>query len=143
MIEQVMTATPHQTFAHVKSVLTKNKGNCLPVVGPDLEPVGIITATDLLGDHAENQPISQFMSKKVFTIPSTSDVSLAARIMRKHHIHHVVVTDKNAVVGMISAYDLLQLVEDHRFVMKNPPDVSQKKKGGQRRKELLSETGDS
>lgn len=139
MTAQVMTATPHQTFAHVKSVLNRNQGSCLPVVGPNREPVGIITASDLLGQHPDNQPISKFMSTKIFTVPSTSDVSLAARIMRKHHIHHVIVTEKNEVVGLVSAYDLLQLVEDHRFVVKNPPDVSSKKKGGRRRQELMSE----
>ncbi len=44
----------------------------------------------------------------------------------------VVVTEENKVVGLVSSFDLLRLVEDHRFVMKNPPTES-KKKGGQRR----------
>ena len=133
MAAQVMTATPHQTFDHVKSVLASNRGSCLPVVGPQEEPLGIVTANDLLGGHAGNSTVSSFMTKKVYTIPENSDVSLAARIMRNHHIHHVVVTRKQAVCGIISSFDLLKLVEDHRFVMKNAPDISQKKKGGKRR----------
>lgn len=139
MVNQVMTATPHQTYAHVKDVLAKHRASCLPVVGPEGEPVGIITASDLLVEHADATPISKFMSTKVYTVPEYSDVSLAARIMRNHHIHHVVVTNEQKLVGIISSFDLLELVEDHRFVMKNAPDVSKKKKGGKRRKEELSE----
>ncbi|MGI9519371.1 MAG: CBS domain-containing protein [Pirellulaceae bacterium] len=143
MISQVMTATPHQTFGHVKSVLSSNRGSCLPVVNSDGEPVGMVTASDLLDDHSDNTPISTFMTEKIYTVPEYGDVSLAARIMRNHKIHHVVVTDKQKVVGIISSFDLLQLVEDKRFVMKNAPDVSQKKKGGKRRKEeVIGETMD-
>ena len=36
----------------------------------------------------------------------------------------------NTSVGILSAFDLLKLVEDHRFTMKNPPTRS--KKGNQR-----------
>jgi signal-transduction protein with cAMP-binding, CBS, and nucleotidyltransferase domain len=47
--------------------------------------------------------------------------------MRNHKIHHVIVTHEHHVVGVISAFDLLKLVEDHRFVAKNPPTASERK----------------
>lgn len=133
MISPVMTATPHQTFSHVKKVLRENRASCLPVVNTDGEPVGIISSSDLLHDRADGSPVSDFMTKKVFTVPQYGDVSLAARIMRNHRIHHVIVTHEKKAIGMISSYDLLKLVEDHRFAMKNPPGES--KKTGGRRKE--------
>ena len=71
------------------------------------------------------------MNANVYTVPQYADASLAARIMRNHGIHHVVVTHEKKVVGIISSFDLLRLVEEHRFVMKNAPDVS--KKGGKRK----------
>ena len=51
--------------------------------------------------------------------------------MRNHNIHRVVVTHEKQVVGMLSAFDLLKLVEDHRYVAKNAPTQS-KRKGGKR-----------
>ena len=77
------------------------------------------------------------MSDGVFTVPQYSDVSLAARMMRNHKIHHVVVTHEKLVVGLISSYDLLKLVEDHRFAMKNPPGESKQKGGKRRQKEVI------
>jgi signal-transduction protein with cAMP-binding, CBS, and nucleotidyltransferase domain len=58
-------------------------------------------------------------------------VSTAARIMRNHKIHRVVVTHEHQVAGVLSAFDLLKLVEDHRFVAKNAPTVP--KRGGSKR----------
>jgi signal-transduction protein with cAMP-binding, CBS, and nucleotidyltransferase domain len=49
--------------------------------------------------------------------------------MRSHHVHHVLVTNEKQVVGIIRSFDRLKLVEDHRLVTKNPPDVSKQKKG--------------
>lgn len=135
MIEKVMTATPHQTLGHVREVMSVHAVSCMPVVGPDGEPLGIVTTTDLLDcDHSESAPLSGVMSKGVYTVPQYSDPSMAARIMRNHHVHHVLVTHEGQLVGIVSSFDLLRLVEDHRFTMKNAPTTS-KKHGGKRRKE--------
>ena len=45
--------------------------------------------------------------------------------------HHVVVTEHKVVVGIVSAYDLLQLVEDRRFTAKQGPTAS-RRPGGRR-----------
>lgn len=127
MVRQVMTATPHQSAEHVRKVMAEHVGSCIPVVNSDGEPVGVVSATDFLEEHAAATPVSHFMSEKVYTVPQYADASLAARIMRNRKIHHVVVTHEKKVVGMISSFDLLKLVEEHRFVMKNAPGVSQKR----------------
>jgi CBS domain-containing protein len=142
MVDQVMTTTPHQTISHVRQVMRDNSVSCMPVVDSNGEPVGIVTSTDLLQDHPDGKPISQIIGDKVFTVPRYGDVSLAARMMRNHKIHHVVVTDEKKVVGLVSSYDLLKLVENHRFVMKNAPTIP-KKGGGKRRKdEVLGSSDD-
>lgn len=132
MTEKVMTATPHQTVGHVREVMRTHSISCMPVVGPDGAPVGIVTSTDVLRADKEGTPISAIMTEKVYTVPQYSDVSLAARMMRNHKIHHVLVTHEGQLAGLISSFDLLRLVEDHRFVMKNAPTVS--KHGGKRKK---------
>ena len=100
--------------------MQRNRIQAVPVVGPDDEAVGIVTATDLIEDPKESSPVSQIMTERVYKVPAYNDVSVAARVMRKHRIHHVVVTHEQKVVGIISSFDLLRLVEDKRFEMKNP-----------------------
>ena len=80
------------------------------MVDSDGVAVGIVTATDLLDDHNEGTPISKFMSTRVYTVPRYDQPHIAARVMRNHHIHHVVVTEDKKVVGMVSSFDLLRLI---------------------------------
>lgn len=130
MHKSVVTTVPHKSLGHVKEIMAKNNISSVPVVNTDNEVVGIITTSDLAKGHDDNTPISHIMPEHVYSVPAYNDVHIAARIMRNHHIHHVVVTHENEIVGVVSSFDLLELVEDHRFVMKNPPTKS--KKGNQR-----------
>ena len=127
MVKSVVTTMPHKSIGHAQSIMSKNNIKSVPVVDGDNEIKGIITSTDLLEDHSNSSPVSTVMHTKVYTIPAYSDVTIAARMMRNHGINHLVVAEEQKIVGVLSAHDLLKLVEDHRFVMKNPPTPSKKK----------------
>ena len=131
MSASVVTAQPHQSVEHVRDMLEKNHIGLAPVVDSDDHPVGVISVTDLAHDLKPGTPIKTIMTDKIYTVPQYDDVSIAARVMRNHQIHHVIVTDEQKVVGVLSAFDMLKLVEDHRFVAKNAPTPS-KRKGSKR-----------
>jgi CBS domain-containing protein len=120
MAKRVITAEPHHTVARVRGLMQRNRILAVPVVGPEGEAVGVVTATDMLGDLNDQSPINHVMTKRVYKVPAYNDVSVAARVMRKHRIHHVIVTHEQRVVGIISSFDLLRLVEDRHFEVKNP-----------------------
>ena len=115
---------------HAAKLMRSHRVSALPVVGPDDVALGIITAADLLEDRSETSPVSSFMSQPALTVPASEGPHVAARIMRNHHLHHVVVVDHHKVVGMVSAFDLLALVEDHRYTAKQAPTPS--KRGSRR-----------
>ena len=127
MSDAVVTAEPHQSVEHVRKMLDRNNISSVPVVDTNDQPVGVVSATDLAHDLKGGSPISTIMTEKVYVVPKYEDVSTAARVMRNHKIHHVVVTHEKKVVGVLSAFDLLKLVEDHRYVAKNPPTKSSRK----------------
>lgn len=131
MTASVVTAEPHHSVEHVRKLLDNNKISAVPVVDSNGKPVGIVSLTDLAHDLKLGSPISNVMTEKVYTVPQYDDTSIAARVMRNHGIHRVVVTHEQKVVGMLSAFDLLKLVESHRYVEKNPPTPS-KRKGAKR-----------
>lgn len=126
MITNIVTTVPHKSIQHVKDIMKTKKIHSVPIINTDNEPVGIVTAKDLIKKFKEGTPISQIMSTNIYTIPEYSDVYIAARMMRNKKIHHLLVTDEHKLVGIISSFDLLRLVENHRFVMKNPPTKSKK-----------------
>jgi CBS domain-containing protein len=128
MTESVITTEPHTSIDRVRRILQKNKIGAIPVVDTEGKPVGIVSATDLVAELKPESPVSTIMTEKVYTVSQYDDVSVAARIMRNHSIHRLVVTHEQQVVGVVSAFDLLKLVEDHRWVPKNPPSGSSRKK---------------
>jgi CBS domain-containing protein len=119
MVPQVVTTQPHVTVGHVKGMMRNANVRVIPVVATDGEPVGIVSASDLLDHLSDETPVSRVMTDKVYTIPQYEEISVAARIMRNHRIHHVVVTHEQKVVGILSTFDLIQLLEGKRFVQKN------------------------
>ena len=131
MTESVIVTEPHKSIDHVQDMMERNKIGAIPVVDHDGQPVGIVSATDLIPGLNGDLPVSTIMTEKVYTIPKYDDVSVAARLMCNHKIHRVVVTHEQKVVGVISAFDLLKLVDDHRFIAKNAPTES-KRKGSKR-----------
>jgi CBS domain-containing protein len=127
MAKSVITTMPHKSVGHAQSIMERNKIKSIPVVDGDMKIMGIITSTDMLQDLSDGTPLSRVMTTDVYTIPAYSDVHTAARVMRKNSINHLIVSDEKKIVGILSAHDLLKLVEDHRFVMKNGPTPSTKK----------------
>lgn len=128
MAKRVVTSTPHQSVGHVRDMMIRNRIQSIPIVGPDKEPIGIVTSTDLARRVKDTSPISRIMTRDIVVVPAYNDVSVAARVMRKHKIHHVIVTHEKQVVGLISSFDLLKLIDGKRFVMSNAPTPGRKRK---------------
>lgn len=129
MVKNVVTTEPHKTIGHVKDMMRNNSISCVPVVNSENEPVGIVTTNDFKLNVNDSSPVSQLLSGHVYSVPAYNDVSVAARVMRKHKFHHLVVTHEKEIVGIISSFDLLKLLDEHKFVMKNAPTASKKGKG--------------
>ena len=126
MAKRVITAEPHHTVGRLRRIMERNRIHAVPVVGTNREAVGIVTSADLARRVKDESPVSRIMSDDVIVVPAYNDASVAARIMRKRKIHHVVVTHEKQVVGIISSFDLLKLVEGRRFVAKNAPTASKR-----------------
>ncbi len=131
-IDELMTpnvhAVPtHQTLGQVRTLMLEKKIHAVPIIDEDEQPVGIITSSDLMQDIvSDDMRVTRFPTPKVFTVPRYDGPHVAARVMRNHGIHHLIVTDEKKIVGMISSFDLLRLVEDHRFTMKQAPNSSKR-----------------
>jgi CBS domain-containing protein len=134
MSRAVISAKPEDTVSDVQRVLSQGGISALPILDGEGSLMGIVTSTDVLKASDLDLPVTEVMSERVYTVPPSAGVHIAARIMRNHHTHHVVVTHNDRVVGMIASYDLLRLVEEHRYVSKEAPSVPRRKHLGRREK---------
>ena len=137
MVREVVTTTSDATVGEVRASLTENGIHAMPVVDDANHPVGIVSATDLLGPE-ETVTVDTVMTREVQTIPAYSRVHDAARLMLSKHIHHLIVTNEQKIVGILSSFDILHLVADKRFVMKEPATRRKRGGGGRRKSEGLA-----
>ena len=134
MSKRVITAQKHHSVEHLRGMMARNRIHAVPIVGAEGEPLGIVTSTDLARKVKDSSPVSRVMNEGVICLPAYNEVSAAARIMLKHRVHHVVVTHENQVVGMITSFDLLKLVDGKRFSVRDAP--KKLGKAAQRRRAL-------
>ncbi|MFH0944480.1 MAG: CBS domain-containing protein [Planctomycetota bacterium] len=120
MSAEIVVADADESVGTVRERMVSHAIHALPIVDAEGRAVGIVTATDLLSGPDDERPVSTICSEKVYVVPKYSDVHVAARVMRNQRIHHLVVTHEKKVVGVLSSFDLLRLVEEHRFTLKNP-----------------------
>jgi len=142
MQSPVMSTTPSQTVGRVRKVMKEKHVSCMPVLDPEGRPLGIVTSTDLLESGSDARPVSQVMTRTVYSVPMYAEISLAAMTMRKHHVHHVVVVEEKKVVGILSSFDVLRIVEDRTFTAKQPPTRPKHRRlsGGRRETEIHGHT---
>jgi len=112
MTESVVTVGRTSSVEEVRRLLEEHRIGAVPVVDQIGQPVGIVSSTDLIQHADPGLPIERIMTDRVYTVPKNGDASVAARVMRSQNVHRVVVTHEKKVVGVLSAFDLLTLVED-------------------------------
>ena len=114
MTEKLITLEPHHSVAHAMKIFKKNRINILPVVSHG-ELIGVIAPSDLLKAKSEKSPVSSFMTTDIITVPPYSNIELAAKMMKKNKIHHLMVTLDKELLGVLSSFDLLDLIDEHKF----------------------------
>jgi len=67
-----------------------------------------------------NRPVSEIMTKKLFTVLPTDSIKKVKEIFEQHNIHHIPVVRYLDLVGIISKVDFYKAIHDTRF---ESPDV--------------------
>lgn len=127
MTSPVLAAAPGDSLQTVHEKLIERDISSLAVVDGD-RLVGVVSRTDLLrvgrrdagaAHDADlltfpNKTASELMSPKPQTVLVTTSIADAAARLVEHEIHRVFVTDGDAVVGVLSARDVMGAIRDNR-----------------------------
>lgn len=79
----------------------------LPYSSPDW-----LSGPEDLQDRLRQMRAEDVMTRDVRTVPPDMPVTLVARALRESRIHRVFVSEGARLVGVLSAFDLLRVVED-------------------------------
>ena len=119
-----VVSIPHDTpFADALASLIDHNITAAPVVGELGEPVGVLSATDLLihvracvsadgGGRIETATADRLMTPTVFSVTADAPAAAVVADMLRSRVHHLFVTDDGGkIVGVISTCDVLRRLE--------------------------------
>ena len=114
-VAQIMSTDVHtvkvsDVIGPVRDLMLDNHIGCVPVVDESGGLRGIITSSDLVEEWAPQMGVATVMSADVLTVPPHRSVVEAARQMVMERKHHLVVTEREVVVGVLSSFDVMMLL---------------------------------
>ncbi len=115
----VPTLAPDTKIMDAVDYLLQQRVTGAPVVDSDGKLLGIITETDLLklitvgvqGQPPTDATVADYMTKDVVTVPKTADIYYVAGIFRKRKFRRVPVVEDGKIVGAITSFDLLRVIQ--------------------------------
>jgi CBS domain-containing protein len=114
MTTAVQTVRADDTIEAVADELRRTGLSFVPVVdSPRGKPIGMISADDIVRFQAARRDAAtvrawEICSYKPVEVEVTATVSEVAQLMLERQAHHVVVTDNNEVVGIVSSLDFVK-----------------------------------
>lgn len=102
----------------IKEAATRmiNEGIGALIVTENNGPIGIITKRDIIWAvlfqkrDPEIDTVESIMSTPIITVDSNASIKTVIEIMMKNNISHLPVREGNKIIGMISDYDLIEIL---------------------------------
>lgn len=110
MTTGVRTANTSDVIGTLRDLMIDNSIGCVPIVDSGGTLQGIVTSSDLVEEWAPQMGVQTVMSADVLTVPPHRSVVEAAREMVDRRVHHVVVAERNVVLGVVSSFDVMTLL---------------------------------
>ncbi|MEJ8826727.1 CBS domain-containing protein [Variovorax humicola] len=102
------------TVAEVETLLSARHLSWVPVTEPVRgEAVGVISASDIVQFHAQNRDAAtshawQMCTYKPIVADLDTPIDKVAALMVERGVHHVVVTGRDGMVGIVSSLDFVR-----------------------------------
>ena len=112
MSKPVLSVTIQASAEETAKEMDQKSVSCL-LVKENEEPVGLVTTSDLVkrvmakGLDPKTTQINLIMSKPLISLNHYLTRSDANELMQKNKIKHLVVTEKNSVIGILTPKDLI------------------------------------
>ena len=105
-------------ICEVEVVFISHEISGVPLIDDLDNLVGFVSKTDIIrfdsiGGDPNYARVHEIASPRVITVASVASIDVAARKMLDEHVHHLVVTEEEDMVGVLSAFDFVKLVANN------------------------------
>ena len=109
MSKKIISCNINSNIFEVAQLMKKNNIGFIPII--DKEIKGVITDRDIIirvianNDYDTN--IKPYINESVISIDENEDISCALRLMSKHKIKRLIITNNNKLSGILSLSDII------------------------------------
>lgn len=120
----LITVREDDTALTAQNTLSTRHVSALVVVDARQEPVGVLSAFDLLRHGSGGATrVKDIMSPTLFSVDADTPVTTAARLMSSSHIHRLLVKKNGKITGLVSLTDVARLVGEVGLRDEAAPDA--------------------
>jgi CBS domain-containing protein len=111
----VVTTTKDKSLLDITKLLEQHGIGCIVIEGDDGTVAGIVSERDLMraigqaGATVLEQPVSDFMTKKVVTARKADTIDRLMSEMTTHRFRHMPVVERSRLIGLVSIGDLVKM----------------------------------
>jgi CBS domain-containing protein len=112
---EVVTIEPNQTLGDAARILSERRIGALVVRDGQKPFLGIISERDIVravsarGAGALDEPVSRFMTERVVTCTTKTQINDIMEIMTREKFRHVPVVENGSLMGIVSIGDVVKL----------------------------------
>jgi CBS domain-containing protein len=112
----VVTTTADKSMLEIAKLLSAHAIGCIVVVGDGSKVTGIVSERDLMraighaGPEVLNKPVSDFMTKTVFTAREDDTIDRAMAEMTTRRFRHMPVVERGKLIGLVSIGDMVKML---------------------------------
>jgi CBS domain-containing protein len=114
MTSNIRTVERDKRVSAVAGILDGENIGAMPIVDEAGSIVGIVTTSDIVhfdsvgGDPTEAR-VHEIASPRPIELEVSSSLADAARLMLERHVHHLIVVEDEAMVGILTSMDFVAL----------------------------------
>jgi CBS domain-containing protein len=108
MSRDVTTASVNDVIGPLRDLMIERGIHAVPVLDGTATLAGIVTSSDLVEEWPPQMGVRTVMSTAVHTAGRHTTIVDAARMMVERRIHHLVVVERGAVIGLVSSFDVMR-----------------------------------
>ncbi|QGP94000.1 Inosine-5'-monophosphate dehydrogenase [Neomoorella glycerini] len=109
--QKLYTIDPLASVGRAASIMERYGIGSLPVI-EEGKLVGIITSRDIRRSHP-NRLVADAMTSKVITVPPTTCLTEAQKLMAKYKIERLVVTRESDIIGIVTRAQIMSELGKH------------------------------
>ncbi len=120
MTRGVQVIDRDSSIREAERIFITKKISGAPITDENGDLVGFVSKTDIVhfdssGEDSVYTRLHEIATPNVVTIDVSAPISEAAQKMLREQVHHLVVTDGEDMVGILSAFDFVRIAADLLF----------------------------